>query len=231
MMIRKLTLTLAVVVLTTTGSTRAFADQKQSNDPKTVENNGARLAGQHVYTITNDPRQNGIAGFERQSDGSLIPLAGSPFATGGKGLVGGDIDEQGAIRIHENHVIAVNPGSDSVAVLAIGDDGGLTPVEGAPFPSGGTGPLSLTIYKDLLYVANQAPAFAQPSDAPNIMGFRTNTDGKLTPIAKSKITFPGRNALTGKTSCDTLSPLPITYLAKDNSLASGHDLGRHGPNG
>jgi 6-phosphogluconolactonase (cycloisomerase 2 family) len=189
-MTRNLTLSLALVVLTTASLTRAWADQKKPNDTKVVRSDGVLNARGHVYTTTNDAQQNGIAAFARQPDGSLMPLAGSPFSTGGKGLAGGDIDEQGAVRIHENHVIAVNPGSESIAVLSIGDDGRLMPVEGSPFPSGGSTPLSLTVHKDLLYVANQAPAFANPSEVPNIMGFRISMNGKLTPIPNSKITFP-----------------------------------------
>src|SRR5215813_3233240 len=110
----------------------------------------------YLYTVNNDTQQNGIAVLERNADGSLKEIAGSPFPTGGKGLSGGDIDQQGAIRIYGNYVLAVNPGSDSVAVLRKGEDGKLTPVAGSPFPSGGSGPLSLTVRGDLVYVANQA---------------------------------------------------------------------------
>src|SRR5215510_2305564 len=144
----------------------------------------------YLYTVNNDTQQNGIAVLERNADGSLKEVAGSPFPTGGKGLSGGDIDQQGAIRVYGNYVLAVNPGSDSVAVLIKGEDGKLTPVQGSPFPSGGSAPLSLTIRGDLVYVANQAPPFANPTSAPNIMGFRIGNDGKLTPIANSKISFP-----------------------------------------
>jgi uncharacterized protein (TIGR03000 family) len=149
----------------------------------------AAAVGQ-LYTLTNDMQQNGVIVLKPQSDGSLMPVAGSPYPTGGKGLAGGDIDEQGAIRVHGKFVLGVNPGSNTVAVLRKGDDGKLTPVDGSPFPSGGTAPLSLTIHGNLVYVANQAPPFAKPSGAPNLMGFRLSPAGKLTPIAGSKITFP-----------------------------------------
>ena len=144
----------------------------------------------NLYTVTNDTQQNGVAVLERSADGSLKEAAGSPFPTGGKGLSGGDIDQQGAIRVYRNYVLAVNPGSDSVAVLRKGEDGKLMPVAGSPFASGGSAPLSLTIRGDLVYVANQAPPFAKPTSLPNIMGFKIGNDGKLTPIANSKVTFP-----------------------------------------
>jgi len=148
------------------------------------------VVGYLLYTVNNDTQQNGIAVLERNADGSLKEVAGSPFPTGGKGLSGGDIDQQGAIRVYGTYVLAVNAGSDSVAVLRKGEDGKLTPVTGSPFPSGGSAPLSLTVRGDLVYVANQAPPFANPTSAPNIMGFKLGSDGRLTPIAHSKITFP-----------------------------------------
>ncbi len=150
---------------------------------------GAAAAAGYLYTINNDSQRNGIAVLQRGADGSLTEVTGSPFPAGGKGLAGGDIDEQGAIRVHGNYVLAVNPGSDSVAVFRKDEGGKLTPVEGSPFPSGGSAPLSLTVHKDLVYVVNQAPPFANPSSAPNLMGFRMGRDGKLTPLANSKITF------------------------------------------
>ena len=146
----------------------------------------------YVYTINNDTKRNAVAVFRQNMDGTLAEVDGSPFTAGGKGLAGGDIDEQGAIRVHKNFVLAVNPGSDTIAVLRKGADGKLTPVEGSPFASGGTTPLSLTVHGNLVYVANQAPPFAKPTAEPNLMGFRLSDEGKLSPIENSKITFhPG----------------------------------------
>ena len=143
----------------------------------------------YLYTVNNDIRRNGVAVLKRAADGSLKEVAGSPFRTGGKGLGGGDIDQQGAIRVHGNYVLAVNPGSDTVAVLRKGTGGKLRPVPGSPFPSGGMAPLSLTIHGDVLYVANQAPPFAKRESTPNITGFRIGKNGRLDPIANSTIPF------------------------------------------
>lgn len=148
----------------------------------------AASATGYVYVVNNDTRQNGVAVFMQNADGSLTEVPGSPFATGGKG-VAGDIDEQGGVRVHGNFVLAVNPGSDSVAVFRKGSRGRLTPVPGSPFPSNGPAPMSLTVHGDLVYVANQAPKFANPTAAPNVTGFRLGTDGKLTPIPGSTIAF------------------------------------------
>jgi 6-phosphogluconolactonase (cycloisomerase 2 family) len=50
--------------------------------------------------------------------------------------------------------------------------------------------MSLAVHGDIVYVANQAVPFANPSTAPNITGFRLDKAGRLTSIAGSTIEFP-----------------------------------------
>jgi 6-phosphogluconolactonase len=149
-------------------------------------------ANGYAYTLNNDGGKNAVVVLGRNDDGTLAEVAGSPFATGGRGLVvpaGADFDAQGSVRRHGRYVLAVNPGSDSVAVLAV-DGPRLMPVAGSPFASGGVTPLSITAHGDLVYVANQAIPFMNPSRKPNITGFRMSADGRLTPIPGSTIEFP-----------------------------------------
>ena len=149
-------------------------------------------AGGNVYILDNDGERNGVVVLTRDADGTLTEVVGSPFATGGKGLVvpaGGDFDAQGSVRIHGKYLLAVNPGSNGIAVLALGAGDQLTPVTGSPFPSGGMTPLSLTAHGDLVYVANQAVPFMNPDRKPNITGFRMSADGQLTSIPNSTIEF------------------------------------------
>ncbi|MBL8796217.1 MAG: TIGR03000 domain-containing protein [Planctomycetia bacterium] len=51
-----------------------------------------------VYALDYDAQRNAVVVLRRQADGSLQAVGGSSFATGGKGLTDGDIDEQGAVR-------------------------------------------------------------------------------------------------------------------------------------
>lgn len=166
----------------------------------------------YVYTINNDAQRNGVVVFQRDGEGTLTEVAGSPFATGGKGLAlpgaGDDIDEQGAIRFHGKHVLAVNPGSNSISVFERKAGGALALVPGAPFPSGGDTPLSLAVHGDLVYVANQAPVFARPAGLPNITGFRIDPQGRLTPIAGSTVRFPAG-----------FGPAQVEFNAKGDCLA------------
>jgi 6-phosphogluconolactonase (cycloisomerase 2 family) len=149
-------------------------------------------ANGYAYTLNNDNEKNAVVVLGRNDDGTLAEVAGSPFATGGRGLVvpaGGDFDAQGSVRVHGRYLLAVNPGSDSVAVLAV-DGPRLVPVVGSPFASGGVTPLSITAHGDLVYVANQAIPFMNPIRKPNITGFRMSAGGQLTPIPGSTIEFP-----------------------------------------
>jgi len=152
----------------------------------------ASAGGGYAYTLNNDGAQNGVVVLARNDDGTLTETAGSPVATGGRGLVvpaGGDFDAQGSVRVHGKYLLAVNPGSNSIAVLAI-DGGRLTPVPGSPFASGGVTPLSVTAHGDLVYVANQAIPFMNPDVRPNVTGFRMGADGRLMPIPGSTVEFP-----------------------------------------
>jgi len=103
---------------------------------------------------------------------------------------GGDLDSQGPLRIDGKHLLAVNPGSDSIAVFDIAASGALKLVAGSPFPSGGSHPMSIAVHGDIVYAANQAVPFANPKRVPNITGFRLDKTGRLTPIAGSTIEFP-----------------------------------------
>jgi 6-phosphogluconolactonase (cycloisomerase 2 family) len=153
---------------------------------------GMEPAG-YVYTLNNDGQQNGVVVLARGANGTLTQISGSPVATGGKGIVvpeGGDFDAQGSVRIHGRFLFAVNPGSNSVAVFAIGEGGRLTPAPGSPYPSSGVTPLSVSANGDLVYVANQSHAYAMSSQAPNITGFRMSGDGRLSPIPGSTVEFP-----------------------------------------
>ena len=159
----------------------------------TVSGRSAEPVVGHVYTLDNDGNSNGVVILNRLADGTLREMMGSPIATGGKGFVvptGGDLDSQGPLRIHGKHLLAVNPGSDSIAVFEVAPSGALKPVAGSPFPSGGSHPMSLAVHGDIVYVANQAVPFANPRGAPNITGFRLDNAGRLIPIAGSTVEFP-----------------------------------------
>ena len=119
------------------------------------------LAANFVYVESNDPAGNAIFGFARHADGSLAPLPGSPFPTGGLGITPtfalGPFDSDQKVIVNPEHTLlfAVNGGSDSIAVFNIAANGTLTPVAGSPFPSGGSNPVSVGLAETTLCVVNQ----------------------------------------------------------------------------
>ncbi len=122
----------------------------------------ARPVGE-VFTLTNSPSGNAVLAYNRSSDGSLSPIGA--FSTGGLGT-GGGLGNQGALALTPSHeqLIAVNPGSDTLALLRVLPRGlKLKDV----VASGGDQPISVTINQDLVYVLNAG-------SGGSISGFRLN---------------------------------------------------------
>lgn len=139
----------------------------------------------HVYVNDNTAGENTIAAFDRHADGTLTPVAGSPFAAEGAGT-GAGIGSQGALQITSDgkYLLAVDAGSDQISVLRIGPDGGLKPVGGGPVSSGGNEPVSVAVHDNLVYVANAGDGGS------NYTGFTLNAGGHLKPLADSTVTLP-----------------------------------------
>src|SRR5689334_10742991 len=72
----------------------------------------------HVYVNDNTAPANTVAAFDRHADGSLTPVPGSPFATGGAGT-GAAIGSQGALQAarHGRYLLTVDAGSNQISVL------------------------------------------------------------------------------------------------------------------
>jgi hypothetical protein len=139
----------------------------------------------HVYVNDNTAPANTIAGFDRHADGTLTPIPGSPFATGGAGT-GSVIGSQGALQIAPGGhlLLAVDPGSNQISELRIGPGGTLWPVPSGTVGSGGTEPVSIAVSRGLLYVAN---AGAGGSD---YAGFTLDWFGRLRPIPGATFDLP-----------------------------------------
>jgi 6-phosphogluconolactonase len=128
-----------------------------------------------AYTISNAASGNELVVYDRAADGSLTP-AGSVSA-GGLGT-GAGLASQGAVTLtnHGRTVLAVNPGSNSVAAFSVGRKG---PELLNTAPSGGIRPVSVAAHKHLVYVLNKNNAALA-----TVSGFTLDKHG-LTPIAGS----------------------------------------------
>ena len=139
-----------------------------------------------VYVESNDPAGNAILAYARSSDGSLTPLPGSPFPTGGLGITPTfnlgpfDSDQNLILNPSKNYLFAVNGGSDSISVFRVARDGSLAHVAGSPFPSGGSNPVSVGLAGDTLCVVNkdQNPG-GSGTGLPNYVSFHVSRHGQL----------------------------------------------------
>jgi hypothetical protein len=137
----------------------------------------------YLYVNDNTARTNTIAGFVRHPDGSLTPLPGSPFRAGGAGT-GSAIGSQGALQETRDgrYLLAVDAGSDQISVMRIWPGGRLTLV-GRPVFSGGSEPVSIAVYRHLVYVANAGTRT-------NFTGFTINYARILRRLARSTVRLP-----------------------------------------
>jgi 6-phosphogluconolactonase len=128
-----------------------------------------------VYTLTNEASGNAVAVFDRASDGSLTP--DGTASTGGLGT-GAGLGSQGALVLDDNRLFAVNAGDNTISMLRVGGGGAVSLTDVAP--SGGAGPISVTVRGKLVYVLNQGDA----TTPANITGFLA-LFGQLAPLPGS----------------------------------------------
>ncbi|UAY52845.1 lactonase family protein [Ferruginibacter albus] len=146
-----------------------------------------------VYLETNDNDNNAILAYY-WNDTALVPLPGSPFATGGKGIANptqvlgpDDNDQQVILTTDKKFLLAVNVGSNTISVFKISQYGTLTPVTGSPFDSHGDNPVSIGQKGKYIYVVNQSANVSKmtnPSN-PNYTVFTLDNNGSLSHVANS----------------------------------------------
>jgi 6-phosphogluconolactonase len=136
-----------------------------------------------VYLNDNTRGVNTVAGFDRHADGTLTPIAGSPFAVGGAGT-GHGLASQGSLQLSADgrYLLAVDAGSNEISALRIKPNGGLQIADVEP--SNGANPVSIAVSGKLVYVANASPT------APNYTGFTLNAGGHLSALTGSTVTLP-----------------------------------------
>ncbi len=154
----------------------------------TVAAAGSPTVG-HVYVNNNSTGENTIAAFDRHANGSLTPIAGSPFSVGGAGT-GAPYGSAGGLQRSADgrYLLATDPASNQISILRIKPNGGLQLAD--VVGSHGTSPVSIAVHGNLVYVANGG------AGGSNYTGFRLNAGGHLRHIAGSTFELPD-NALPG----------------------------------
>ena len=161
------------------------------------DSNGSSGPYDVVYVQTNNfnDNQNAILAYRDKGNGSLEPLAGSPFLTNGSGVgnpmqILGPLDSDYELRLSADgkFLLAVNSGSNTIAVFSIQQNGSLTHVPGSPFASGGQTPVAIDVSGNYVFVVNksQDPLHTTPL-APNYSTFTIDGAGKLTPVTGGKV--------------------------------------------
>ena len=196
---------IATSALSIATATTLFPRQVLAADDRDSEN--AKLPSNIVYIESNNAAigQNSILAYRRAANGSLTPLPGSPFLTGGRGFYvkkfPGPFDSDSEIVLDRRRGIlyAVNSGSSSVAALTIRPDGSLSPVAYSPFAIPGTNPISLGLHDEHLLVLN-----ADADPAQHIAGRHPNLvltkilgqTGGVTPVPFGAVNLPDNSQPT-----------------------------------
>jgi 6-phosphogluconolactonase len=197
--------------------------------------------GTFVYTNNDIAGPNSVSGLSVAADGSLTPVPGSPFATGGTGVNVGLFASNRITSVAvKDFLYAGNSGSDNVSAFAIDPSTGvLTPVPGSPFATGGVSDrsgISLAPTPDdkFLIVANGLSntitvysiaangALAQVAGSPFPGGAGGSPDGiKVTPdgkfLAVANITAV---AMFSVSAMGGLTPVPGSPFAASGTAAS-----------
>jgi 6-phosphogluconolactonase len=192
------------------------------DNPEVSASSGQGAAGA-VYLATNATAGNQVLVLARAGDGGLS--APQAFSTGGTGTGGGLGNQGGVVLAHENRrLLVVNAGSNEISVFAVTSNG----VELLDrVPSGGERPISVTVFRSLVYVLNAG-------GSGNISGFRLDSHGGLHPLQNStrplstsasdpaQIEFSpdGTTLVVTEKATNTIS----TYQVNDAGLPSGPNL-------
>ncbi|GAB3227584.1 hypothetical protein GCM10027423_64540 [Spirosoma arcticum] len=150
-----------------------------------------------LYVQTNNfqNNQNAVLAYRDQGNGKLEPLAGSPFLTNGSGVGNpeqllGPLDSDYEVRVSSDgqYLLAVNSGSNTIAVFSIKATGALEHVAGSPFPSNGQTPVGIDVSGNFVFVLNKSQDPLHPTpQLPNYATFTIDAGGKLTPVAGAKV--------------------------------------------
>lgn len=149
-----------------------------------------------IYVENNDfhDNKNAVLAFRINEEGKMKALPGSPFLTGGAGLgnpsqILGPDDQETPIIISADgkYLLAVNGGSNTIAVFEIHDDGSISAVAGSPFPSNGETPVSLAQKNNFIFVVNKSQNPLQKvTMKPNYSTLMISADGKLSMVPGGK---------------------------------------------
>jgi 6-phosphogluconolactonase len=162
------------------------SENSNSKEENILSANDDHLSGKankgFVYTLSNQADGNRVMVYKRSASGDLTFSAS--YAAGGNGT-GGGLGNQGAVIIADDVLLAVNAGSNTISSFKITGNGLNLK---STISSGGTTPVSIAHYDDLVYVLNAG-------GMGNISGFKLGENDKLTALSSS--TKPLSSSMAG----------------------------------
>ena len=177
--------------------------------------------GNFVYTNNNPAGSNTVSALSVGTNGSLTPIAGSPFPTGGTGD-GGGLFATNRIVVSGNLLFASNGASADVSVFAVdATSGALSLVAGSPFKTGAaSGAIALAATPDGKFL------MAASYTAKTVFVFSVATNGVLTlasqlavgtTVDAAKVTPDGKYLALSESLTNSVAMFSI---ATDGSLTS-----------
>ena len=161
---------------------------------------------QFVYTANFEDGT--VSGYRTTSDGSIVPVPGSPFA-------GGSLPKSLAVDPSGKFLFVAPEGGTALLVYAIGSDGGLTPVPGSPFQQASP-PIAVAVHPNgkFVYVLSRN----------NVFGYRLDSKGVLSVVPGSPFASGG-----GPTSIAVEPKGKYVYVANSyDSAISGYSVEANG---
>ena len=181
----------------------------------TVNTPAYDIAGRQTLYVESNATgsgKNAVFAFGLSYDGSLQPLPGSPFLTGGTGyfdpsfkLGPFDNDQQLTLSGDGRTLYAVNGGSNTISALHIGFGGQLANLLGWPIASGGSTPVSIGQQANSLVVLNSTedPAQATSTPVPNTQSFDLLPGGFPLRRPRQELSLPRASNPTQVLTTDT----------------------------
>jgi 6-phosphogluconolactonase (cycloisomerase 2 family) len=144
--------------------------------------------GTFVYTNNDILGSNSVSALSMNANGSLTPIPGSPFLTGGTGIAAGFSAANRITSVAvKGFLYAANSGSNNVSAFSIDPGTGfLTPVPGSPFATGGVARQS---GMSLAPTPDDKFLIAANGFSDTITVYSIGTNGTLAQVAGSP--FPG----------------------------------------
>lgn len=153
-------------------------------------NNGEETPATREYVYVNNfvyESPNYVSAFSINTDGTLIELAGSPYATGGNGAGASSSFAINTIAIAPTKrlLFASNVMDSTITVFSINNNDGTLTIIGSPVSSGGSMGDGGTL------VANDNYLFVGNASTNNISVFSMSDSGELTPVTGSPFYIGG----------------------------------------